>query len=381
MSDQQMPLTEAKERLDRLIWKSRVLFYKPIGVAETLRHNRLNNNPDLSVLAEFRRASYGWCGEACDELYHKRGVLNSRYWDQLFTADVLPPSAMCVLGEHNRNNSGIVETYIFAHLQDRVVGIRQILDWLQSCAPSAFDLPSFLQRFENDPRYRRSVDKAYEIVVYALFNTITSHLNAEVTLSITPEGDILRDFARFAKLVLGVDETHTEIRQPARLYRVGTANAADAGLDMWANFGPAVQVKHISLAPNDCERICDGMEAEQIIIVCKRTQAKTIEAVLSGVGLAGRIRGIITEVDLTQWYAMACGEKYQRTLGHDLLRAIIKEMALEFPLTQAQMDVFMRDRGYDVSLLTGTWSVQRQPPQAKRRSSRPKKARKQDETT
>jgi type II restriction enzyme len=194
--------------------------------------------------------------------------------------------------------------------------------------------------------------------VYALFNTITKHLNATVTLTVTPKGDILKDFRDFARLVLGVDEAHPEVRQPARLYRVGTANAADAGLDMWANFGPAVQVKHLSLRPAHFDGICESVQADQIVIVCKSVEASSIEAVLAQVGFRSRIRGVITEVELARWYGLACGEKYHRSMGRDLLRAIREEMALEFPLTQAEtVDAFMTDRGYDVSRLTGMWSL------------------------
>jgi len=183
-------------------------------------------------------------------------------------------------------------------------------------------------------------------------------MNATVTLSVDPKGDVLKDFEEFAKLVLGVDSAHPEIQQPARLYRVGTANAADAGLDMWANFGPAVQVKHLSLSPSDFEGICSSVQADQIVIVCRSVEAASIEAVLNQVGFGNRIRGVITELDLSRWYKLACGSKYHATIGKDLLRAILDEMALEFPLTKAErVREFLAERGYDVKRLTGIWAV------------------------
>jgi type II restriction enzyme len=141
---------------------------------------------------------------------------------------------------------------------------------------------------------------------------------------------------------------------------VGTANAADAGLDMWANFGPAVQVKHLSLSPEDVDDICTYIQADQIIIVCKSMEAISIESVLQQVGLGGRIRGIITEQHLIKWYGIACGGKYYGTLGADLLEALRNEFALEFPLTQdLQVHAFLAERHYDVSQLTDLWSLQR----------------------
>lgn len=160
--------------------------------------------------------------------------------------------------------------------------------------------------------------------------------------------------------MLGVDAAHPEITQPARLYRVGTANAADAGLDMWANFGPAIQVKHFSLSPNDFDKICEGVQADQVVIVCKSVEAASIEAILTQVGYRNRIRGVITELDLARWYKLACGNKYHATLGKDLLAGILQEMSLEFPLTQAQRaKTFFDERGYDVSKLRGNWKMDR----------------------
>ena len=358
MPAKQATLSEAKTCLDRLIGKARAHLYKPIGIAETLYRHREERTVDLSQLAQYRRRSYEWCQEICHVLYGRRPVLNSRYWDQLFDPGVLPPHILGVLGRENQRQDGIVETYIYGHILDKMAGILQIVNSVRRCAPKAFDLTGFLNQFEGDYRFRRSVDKAYEIVVYALFNTITKYLNATVALSVNPEGDVLKDFEEFARLVLGVDSAHPEIRQPARLYRVGTANAADAGLDMWANFGPAVQVKHLSLAPSHFDSICTSIQADQIVIVCRSVEAASIEAVLSQVGFRSRIRGVITEIELSRWYKLACGTKYHQTIGKDLLLAILDEMALEFPLTQAErVRTFLAERGYDVNRLTGTWAV------------------------
>ncbi|MFA5865186.1 MAG: HaeII family restriction endonuclease [Phycisphaerae bacterium] len=190
------------------------------------------------------------------------------------------------------------------------------------------------------------------------FNTITKYLNATISLSVDPQSDILKDFQEFAKMVLGVDSDHHEIRRPARLYRVGTTNAADGGLDMWANFGPAVQVKHLSLSPAHFEDICGCIQADQIVIVCKKIEALSIEAVLTQVGFKDRIRGIITELDLKRWYRLACGNKYAQTIGKDLLQAIVDEIALEFPLAQSEkVRQFVKDRDYDFSRLKENWAI------------------------
>ena len=39
------------------------------------------------------------------------------------------------------------------------------------------------------------------------------------------------------------------------MYRVGVTNASDRGMDMWANFGLAIQIKHLSLSQELAEHI------------------------------------------------------------------------------------------------------------------------------
>lgn len=45
----------------------------------------------------------------------------------------------------------------------------------------------------------------------------------------------------------------------ASLFRLGSTNAADRGLDMVANFEPAIQVKHLTLDADAIADICDGL--------------------------------------------------------------------------------------------------------------------------
>lgn len=56
--------------------------------------------------------------------------------------------------------------------------------------------------------------------------------------------EIMSDFEQFIKTVIGVDKNKKKLTLPAALYNRGVTNAADRGLDMWSNFGAAIQVKH-----------------------------------------------------------------------------------------------------------------------------------------
>jgi len=103
---------------------------------------------------------------------------------------------------------------------------------------------------------------------------------------------------RDSQLLLGVDAAKPSIPVPARLYRVGGANSRDGGVDMWANFGPAIQVKHIALDVQNTPPIVESVSAEHMVIVCTDADKAVIQAVLTQVGLGGRVCGIITKAGL-----------------------------------------------------------------------------------
>ena len=78
-------------------------------------------------------------------------------------------------------------------------------------------------------------------VVYALFSTLLEVLDVKIGVHIDNiNTTILREFSDFAEKVLGLSAETPERYQEAKVYRVGVTNAADRGLDMWANLGIAI---------------------------------------------------------------------------------------------------------------------------------------------
>lgn len=160
------------------------------------------------------------------------------------------------------------------------------------------------------------------------------------------------------QLLLGVDAAAPSITVPARLYRVGGANSRDGGVDLWANFGPAIQVKYIALDVQITQPIVESISAEHIVIVCKDADKPAIQAVLTQVGLGGRVRGIITKADLARWYDLALGPKHAADMAVPLFKALLAEFDDEFTLADpAAIDKLTKERGYDKLKLEGTWSV------------------------
>ena len=58
-----------------------------------------------------------------------------------------------------------------------------------------------------------------------------------------------------------LDSKNLFTTQKARIYRVGVTNAADRGLDMHANWGVAIQIKHLSLDIELAESIISQIQS------------------------------------------------------------------------------------------------------------------------
>lgn len=347
-----------KQALDTVIRKSRVHLYKPIQIAEILYHHRIDKDLDLSELQSYRNISKRWRDDVSNLLVGRHSTSSQKFQDNIFEANAMPPALLVELGEVNSKGKGFVEAYIYKALEARLSSVRDIEAYIKSSTPEKFSLKELVSFFQTTPGLRRSIDKMYEILVYALFATIVRALKAEVTLEIgNKDAEILKDFERFIKMVLGIDSKQTRLILPAALYRVGVTNAADRGLDIWANFGPAIQVKHLTLTPELMEDIVDSVTADRIVIVCLDTERESIEALLLQVGWGERIQGIITINDLDDWYKLCLSKKYRDNLGKNLLKDVQREFDAEFPSSKG-IKPFVESRGYDKIVLPPDWQIQ-----------------------
>lgn len=204
-----------------------------------------------------------------------------------------------------------------------------------------------MELFVKESGIRQSVDKAYEIVVYSLFETIVSALEAKVEISVSENSKpILLEFPDLAKVLLGVDEENLSHDQDAHIFRVGVTNAADRGLDMWANFGVAVQVKHLTLNEKLAASIVNQVESEAIVIVCEDAEAKVIETILRQIGCGARVRGIVKESDLVKWYEKCLRGKFSEKLAKPLIERLLDGFEAEFPFSTTLAE-FLEERNYN----------------------------------
>lgn len=348
---------QAKTALDLVIRKARVHFYKPIQIAEILFRNR-TEGVDLSDLESYRSVSKRWRDEISLRLVGRKSTSSAKYQDDVFSATAMPPRLLAVLGAVNIRTNGGVETYIYNALRSKLSAVLHVRDYITGSTSDTFSVNELVESFVSSPGLRRSADKIYEIAVHALFSTIVRALRAEITLSVNNEDEeILTDFARFIKMVLGISADQTRVVMPAALFRVGVTNAADRGLDMWANFGTAIQVKHLTLTPELTEEIIDGIEADRIVIVCRDAEREPIEALLRQLGLTERMQGIITLSDLHEWYTLCLSERYRDRLARTLLADLVREFDSEFPSSTAT-EPFMDERGYNAITTPNGWTIE-----------------------
>ncbi len=157
--------------------------------------------------------------------------------------------------------------------------------------------------------------------------------------------DLLNEFSDLAKALLGLDKNQNKRVFKAHIYRVGVTNAADRGLDMWANFGIAIQIKHLTLDEEIAQNIIDKVESDHIVIVCRDAHADVIKIIAQQISWGQRVRGIILESELINWYNRCLRGEFSNLLAKPLLQYLSDNFRKEFPQSIALID-FLEERKY-----------------------------------
>lgn len=342
-----MTLEQAMQALDTVIEKGRVHLYKPIQVAEILYRDRVFKDIDLAKLEDYRSQSKKWRDDVTIPLLGRKCTSSARFQDDLFNANATPPSVLVALGKENRRTKGGIEAYIYGQFTHKHIQLRNALDYCLNATPQSFYVKNFIDSFWNEPGLKRSLDKIYEIIVYALFSTLVDALNLKVAVTVKEDAfQLLKEFEDFSQKVMCLDCSTPHHIQEAKVYRVGVTNAADRGLDMYSNWGPAIQIKHLSLDTSLAESIVNSVSSDRIVIVCKDAERDVIISLLSQIGWRNHIQSIVTESDLINWYEKALRGCYSAVLGDKLLYCLAQEIADEFPSVDTTPDI-IKNRHYE----------------------------------
>jgi hypothetical protein len=344
-----MILEEAKTALDKIVQKARVHFYKPIQIAEILHRDRVNQDINLINIDTYRNTSKNWRDAITERFVGRSSSSSAEYQEALFTK-AMPPQTLAILSQENKLKGGIVEAYIYRQFSKRFTQLSSALQYHDDHNLKDFEVQEFINLFWREPGLRRSIDKVYEIIVYSLFSVLVEAL--EVTISIGINEDklgLLQEFADFAEMVIGITPDKHLLNLPARIYRVGVTNAADRGLDMYANFGMAIQIKHLSLTPELAENIVGSVTADRIVIVCKDSEQALIVSLLNQIGWKSKIQSIITESNLNRWYEKALRGSFSIDVGDRVLLTLREQIIAEFPASNNQdFTNFYESRNYNL---------------------------------
>jgi len=343
-------LENAKQALDLIIKKSRVHLYKPIQIAEILYHTRTKPELgiDLSDLESYRIDSKKWRDVICHQFLGRVSTSSAKFQDNLFDENAMPPTLLSILGTENNKHNGCIEAYIYQAFENKHLQLDHALNYCLNGNKGSFILTEFLDQFWQQAGLKRSLDKIFEIVVYSLFEVLTTAINIKIDIYYDEDKtDILHEFSSFSDKVLNLTVAEHRKTLTAHFYRVGVTNAADRGLDMYANFGSVVQVKHLSLDEELAENIVTSINAHKIIIVCKSAEKPMINSLLHQIGWQSRIQSIITIDDLDEWYDKVLRGKYSSLLGDKVIELLANEIMHEFPSVGNQnFQLFKAERGY-----------------------------------
>lgn len=323
---------EAKDALDKIIKKSRVHMYKPIQIAEILYHHRIYHDIDLLSLEDYRNSSKKWRDDISIPLLGRKCTSSARFQDDIFNDNAMPPILINELGKENVRTNGAVEAYIYSRFTNKHSQLAEALEYCTNSTKDSFQVKEFIDSFWNEAGLKRSLDKIYEIIVYSLFSTIVNALGLKVEVSVDSDRfGILGEFEDFARMVMNIDFSNPTYVQGAKVYRVGVTNAADRGLDMYSNWGPAIQIKHLCLDVELAENIVNSVSSDRVIIVCKQAEKDVIVSLLTQIGWRSHIQSIVTEKNLIDWYEKALRGKYADIMGDELLYTLRAEIGEEFP--------------------------------------------------
>ena len=352
-----MSIDDAKAEIDTLINNARFRCFRPIRVAEILYHSRTRAAVDLEDPESYRVESGRWRDTVSTRLTGKASS-SSRSYQKDFS-DLIDPTSLSRLDTVNRDEDGLVESYIYHRLKrDKWGSLIEARDYINESSVADFSFETYMELTTEVGGLQD--DALLEIAVYALFNSIAEALDAKAKLEIeTPDEGILDDFSDFVSTFMGLDAGETTFETMVDVHRAGKATyAADKGVDIGTNFGTMVQVKYVTLSRENATDIEDNSYVDRVVVVCRDADKEVIESVSHQLGFE-RIRAIVTTGDLTRWYTIAL-ERYPQLLGEPLLGHLRSEFNDEYSSGETKVppvDDLITERGYDDHELTGRWTV------------------------
>lgn len=305
--------------------------YKPIQVAETLRNLVKDPQYDPLDIESYRNLSREWRNAVTRELFGKVSTSSMRFQDDLWNDSALPPQALEKLLELNKENN-VVEEYVYQHVYWKN---RKLID-LRKAITEVEDYETFLELYRefDTPEFRSSQDRLFEVLSISTLQTNLDGINLKLRI----EGEIEKLKGTSSSIL--VEFSHKRDMN-LKLGKLGHTNAADAGMDIWSNFGAIISVKNYHVDLNLYKQILDDTPIGDLVIICKTHDESLNELAKQ----SDRPLRFIKELELFEDVRNYFADKQKRTSFLQLFTSFFDR---EFPLAQS-LEKFMNNRGYKLN--------------------------------
>lgn len=258
--------TAALDALDNLIRLSRVEMYKPIQVAEVLYRLRTRSEFTALELDSYKNPSIHWRDAVTERVMGKRSTSSAQFQHHLWGESAMPPRTLDVLAQIN-SADGAIEKRIYSAVLSKQVELIEFRSKLLNISDSE-ELQNIFQIFSN-PSLSTSRDRLFEIIVEGVFQSLVQE--TRIFLSI-------HGFSENGPNALMALKGLVSAKQiPLKVARLGRTNAADAGIDVWTNFGVLVNIKHREIDTVLLEQILNDTPKGELLIVCKSVSTEVLD--------------------------------------------------------------------------------------------------------
>jgi HaeII restriction endonuclease len=329
-----MKKEQALAKLDAVVSKSKVEMYKPIQVAEVLHAARNDSSIKLDELETYRTRSKKFRDQVTRELFGKVSTSSAKFQDDIWSEDELPPPAMQILGNINAT-TGKVEEYIYQNVWRKNSFLIEIRNYLQAIEDSD-DLVSIFEAFEADGM-RSSGDRFFETFCVAVLQCDVSSSGAYIKIL---EQTRSNNLSTVEKIIDAIKAGEPKLQ----FSRIGHTNAADAGLDIWSNFGVIVSVKNYLLDADLAIKVLEDTPVGELIIACDNYTNEALEEIKKMT--PNRSVTIVTKAELLNDAKRLLSDAAS---AKQFVQILLSNFDHEFPMALT-LESFMKNRGYSVSL-------------------------------
>ena len=328
-----MNKAQAFSKLANVIAISRVEMYKPIQVAEVLHAARSDSSIILDDLETYRIKSKKLRDEVTRTLFGKVSTSSAKYQDDLWADTSVPPEAMKLLGEINFQ-AGSIEEYIYQSVWVKNRLLIQMRDQLEGISTRE-DIEKLFSDFDSDG-LRTSSDRLFEIFCVAVLQTDVSSMEAYLRVRTEGAGENSSSVKKIIEAVTGNERR-------LQFARIGHTNAADAGLDIWSNFGVIVSVKNRTLDAALVTKVLEDTPIGDLVIACENYTQDAADQIASN--SQNRSVSLVTKNELMHDVERLLSNAISRVT---FLKVFISNFDHEFPRNNT-LESFMASRGYAIT--------------------------------